>query len=79
MTPHRSIAPPQRHIRLEIHSRIVSIPVPDDVYAYWHEQFVRTNPTPAQRKRFTTLMNLLRAAYGKGLNDGAELTATLSR
>lgn len=77
MTLHRSVAPPQRHIRLEINSRIVSVPVPDDVYAYWHEQFVRTNPTPAQRQRYTTLLNLLRAAYGKGQKDGAGLTATL--
>ncbi len=69
----------QRHIRLQNNSHIICIAVPEDVYAYWHEQFVRTNPTPAQRKRFTTLMNLLRAAYAKGQNDGAKMTAMLAK
>jgi hypothetical protein len=79
MFTQRSIAPPQRHIRLEIDSRIISVPVPDDIYAYWHEQFVRPNPTPTQKKRYTTLMNLLRAAYTKGQKDGAATSAALAR
>lgn len=68
----RSLSAPtrQHYIRVEINNSIVSIPVPDDVYAYWHEQFVRQHPTPAQRKRFTTLMNVVRAAYIKGHRDG---------
>jgi hypothetical protein len=68
----RSFSAPTRthHIRVEINSHIVHVPVSDDVYAYWHEQFVRQNPTPAQKKRFRTLMNLLRAAYAKGHEDG---------
>ena len=60
----------QRSIRVPINKRIVSIPVPDDIYAYWHEQFVRQNPTVAQRKRFKTLLNVLRAAYLTGRSDG---------
>ena len=60
----------QHHIRVEIKSRIISIPVPDDLYAYWHEQFVRQNPTPAQKRRFRTMLNILRAAYAKGHEDG---------
>jgi hypothetical protein len=69
----RSVSVPtrtQHHIRVEINSRIVSIPVPDDLYAYWYEQFVRQNPTPAQKRRFRTMMNILRAAYSKGREDG---------
>ncbi len=78
MSTHPSIPPRQRHIRLKIDSRILSVPVPDDIYAYWHEQFVRPNPTPIQRKRYTTLMNLLRAAYAEGQKDGAATSAALA-
>jgi hypothetical protein len=60
----------QRYICLEINNRIIPIPVPNDVCAYWREQFVRQRPTSAQRQRFTTLMNVLRAAYIKGREDG---------
>ena len=56
----------QRSIRVEIDGAIVNIPVSAEVYAYWHDQFVRPNPTPQQRKRFTTLINVLRAAYKEG-------------
>ncbi len=57
---------PKRNIRVEIDGQKVNIPVNADVYAYWHEQFVRPNPTPQQRKRFSTLMNVVRAAYKEG-------------
>jgi hypothetical protein len=71
MPPHTLSAPAHlRNIRVELNSRIVSVPVSGDVFAYWHEQFVRQNPTSAQRQRFRTLMNLVRAAYLKGHEDG---------
>lgn len=57
---------PKRNIRVEIDGAIASIPVSAEVYAYWHDQFVRPNPTPQQRKRFSTLMNVVRAAYKEG-------------
>lgn len=48
----------------------VYVPVSDAVYAHWDEQFVRPNPSDAQKKRFKTLMNVARAAYRKGQQDG---------
>jgi hypothetical protein len=60
-------AGPQHHIRVEIEGEDVRIPVSGEVFAYWQEQFVRPNPPPQQRKRFSTLMNVVRAAYKEGL------------
>ena len=57
---------PKRDIRVEIDGEFVKIPVSAEVYAYWHDQFIRPNPTPQQRKRFSTLMNVVRAAYKEG-------------
>jgi len=57
---------PEKHIRVEIDGQVVRIPVTDEVYAYWQEQFVRPNPTHQQRKRFGTLMSVVRAAYLEG-------------
>jgi hypothetical protein len=59
-------------IEVEIGDRKVRVPVPAEVKAYFNEQFVRRNPTPTQSKRFATLMNLLRAAYQKGKEDGGK-------
>jgi len=59
----------KKNIRLKLDDQIVQIPVDEDVYAYFSEQFLRQNPTPAQRKRFATVMNVVRAAYLKGKED----------
>jgi hypothetical protein len=56
-------------ITFDLDGRRVSVPVDAEVKAYFDSQFVRSNPTSQQRKRFSTLMNLLRAAYRKGLDD----------
>ena len=64
----------QKSIRVTIDDADVRIPVDEAVYAYWQEQFVRKNPTPQQRKRFATFMNVVRAAYKKGVADGAKGT-----
>lgn len=57
---------PERKIRVEIDGETVQIPVSTEIYAYWQEQFVRPNPTAQQRKRFSTLMNIVRAAFKEG-------------
>ena len=54
-------------IRLNVDQKTVSIPVTAAVKAYFNEQF-KTN-TPTQKKRRTTMMNILRDAYKKGLQD----------
>lgn len=48
----------------------VSLEVPAELKAYFTEQFCRPNPSPLQKKRYTTLMKLVSAAYSKGLADG---------
>jgi hypothetical protein len=63
---------PKKHIRVNIDGRQVVIPVDAAVHAYWNEQFLRENPTPMQKKRFTTLMNVIRSAYLKGVQDGKQ-------
>lgn len=57
-------------IELKVNGRIVSIPVRPDVKAYFNEQF-KSN-TPNQQKRRTTMMNILRNAYEKGLQDAKQ-------
>lgn len=58
-------------IRVKMDDRHVAIPVAPEIKAYWEDQFFRENPTPLQKKRFATLMSIVRAAYSKGLADGA--------
>ena len=40
------------------------------IYVYFTEQFLRDNPTAMQRRKFATIMNILRSAYLKGVADG---------
>lgn len=57
--------------RLSVDGHEVTIPVDEALFAHYHDQFYRENGgTPQQKKRFATLMNLMRAAYKKGLADG---------
>ncbi len=60
---------PKKSIRVNIDGRQVAIPVDDGVYAHWKNQFFREKPSPEQKKRFATGMNLIRTAYLQGLQD----------
>ena len=60
----------KKNVRIKHDGSDVLIPVDEGVYAYFREQFLRQNPTSLQRKRFSTIMNVLRAAYLKGVADG---------
>jgi hypothetical protein len=53
-------------IEFDLDGRRVSIPVAGEVKAYFDAQFSRASPTALQRKRYATIMNLLRAAYIAG-------------
>jgi hypothetical protein len=53
-------------ISLGIDGETVRIKVAAEVKAYFDAQFVRANPTALQKKKFATIMNLLRAAYKAG-------------
>ncbi len=62
----------QATIHVIIDDRKIEIPVAPEVRAHWEEQFFRANPTPPQKKRWATLMNVVRAAYKKGRDDAAK-------
>jgi hypothetical protein len=55
--------------KLDIDGANVSIPVDDALFVNYQNQFYRPNPTPQQRVRFATLLNLMRAAYEQGKRD----------
>lgn len=54
------------NVNVDIDGVRVSIPVAREVKAYFTEQFVRDAPSVIQRKKYTTIMTLLRAAYKEG-------------
>ena len=41
----------------------IKIPVDSDLFAHFQNQFSRPNPSPAQKKKYATLVGLMRAAY----------------
>lgn len=53
-------------INIYIDDKRVKITVPKEVKADFDNQFVRSNPTPLQKRKYATLMSLLRAAYKVG-------------
>lgn len=61
----------KKDIKINIDGRDVHIPVDSAIFACSREQFLRTNPPPNQRRRFSTVMNVTRAAYQKGYADAA--------
>lgn len=60
-----------KYIQIKLDGREVRIPIDEAIYAYYKSQFFRDNPTSNQKKRFATLMQLLKAAYLHGRKDGA--------
>lgn len=61
---------PKKKINVQVDGERVGIPVASEVYAYWHDQFVRENPSQLQKKRFATLMSVVRAAFLEGVRVG---------
>jgi hypothetical protein len=57
-------------INLLLNDQKVSITVPVELKVHFDEQFSRPNPTPLQKKKYATIMNLLKAAYLQGSKDG---------
>lgn len=58
-----------KNLSVDIDGKKVSIPVDEEIFAYFMSQFYRDNPSPLQKKKFATVMNLIRAAYIKGKHD----------
>jgi hypothetical protein len=61
----------QTTIPVYIDGERVKIPVAAEVRAHFKDQFERPNPSALQKRRHATVMQLLRAAYNKGKQDGA--------
>jgi hypothetical protein len=55
---------------LDVDNTQVTVPIDETLFANYQNQFWRENPTAQQKKKFGTLMSLLRAAYRKGVADG---------
>lgn len=64
-------APTTKDYILRVGEKKIAIPVDENVFTYFNEQFVRKNPTPLQKKKYTTVKNMILAAYKKGIADGA--------
>ncbi len=56
----------QKYIELKLNGKFVRVYVENDVKAHFDEQFVREKPSVLQKKKYTTLMNLMNAAYKQG-------------
>lgn len=56
----------------------ITIPIDEGLFANYRNQFWREKPTPDQRKRFGTLMSLLREAYRNGVSDGEKKAKSIS-
>jgi hypothetical protein len=67
-----SVGNKTEYIKVNIDGTDVRIQVAPEVKAYFAEQFVREAPTPRQKKKFATVMNLLRAAYLQGRADASQ-------
>ena len=59
-----------RHYKFLLDGVEIRIPVGTELYVHFQEQFHPSGGTDAQRKRSTTLRNLVRAAYQAGVEDG---------
>ncbi len=60
------------NISFDIDDQRVTIKVPAETKAHFTEQFVRPNPTALQRRKYATVMALIRAAYKAGLASSRE-------
>jgi hypothetical protein len=60
----------KKAFKIDINGSKVSIPADETLFTNYLNQFSRPNPTAQQKQRFSTLMNLVRAAYIQGLKDG---------
>lgn len=57
-------------IHFELNGNKIDVPIDAEVKAYFNSQFVRDSPSKQQRQKFSTIMNLMRAAYIQGFEDG---------
>jgi len=58
--------------KIKVDDQTVTIPVDEAVFVNYQNQFYRENPTGPQKQKFATLMNLMRAAYRQGQEDGGK-------
>ncbi|MBE0544376.1 MAG: hypothetical protein IH623_23795 [Verrucomicrobia bacterium] len=59
-------------IVIVIDEKKVTITVPVEIKAFFDSQFSRPNPSALQKKKYATVMNLMKAAYLQGRADAKE-------
>jgi hypothetical protein len=59
-----------RDFRLLVNGQEITVPVDEALFAHYTNQFSRKQPSERQQQRYSTLYNLMRAAYKKGVADG---------
>ena len=60
-------------IKLTINTSIITIWVNPVIKAYYNDQIVRNKPSVLQRKLYTTVHQLMRAAYLQGKKDASKI------
>ena len=60
------------HLYLYIDDKKVGITIPVELKAYFDDQFSRPSPSALQKKKYTTVMNLMKAAYLQGKADATK-------
>ncbi len=57
-------------IKFDFNGKVVYISIPSELKAYFDSQFSRPNPSAIQKRKYSTLMNLMRYSYAQGIADG---------
>jgi hypothetical protein len=60
----------KKGFKLTVNDEVISIPVDENVFAHYKDQLWREDPSRKQKDVYATVMNLMRAAYLKGCEDG---------
>jgi hypothetical protein len=59
------------NFKLRVDDAEIDILIEEILFMRFKDAFLRATPTPDQRKRLNLLRDLMRAAYKKGVEDGA--------
>ena len=60
----------KKSFKLEVNGELITIPIDEKIFAHYKDQLWRENPSRKQKDVFATVLNLMRAAYLKGREDG---------
>jgi len=61
-----------KYIKVNIGDKNMQIPVDESTYVQFQEQFSRPNPSPAQKKKYSTVLKIAEHAFLEGYKLGME-------